>query len=654
MINSTRFTHLSSPIEIGSVTVKNRMFMAPMDTGFGNTEWGGFTREGIEYFVRRAEGGFGLLFSGGTNGDCVVDGCDGILNHPDEFIAQGKELNARIAKYGCRMFIQLSMNVGRNGGLKTPSPLPTLGDPNVTTKELTIDEIHTKVSEMGKAAKLCKDAGFAGVDIHAMHWGHLLDSFALAYMNHREDEYGGSLENRIRVAKEIVEAIKRECGPDFPVTMRLALKSYMKGFNKASFDGSEEVGRTPEEAIEIGKLLESYGYDGLSVDAGTLDAFYYAMPPSYIPQGFMLDMAARLKQAVSIPVLCGGRMADPEMNEKAIRDGKIDAVVIGRQAIADPDYGNKVTEEKSEEIRTCIGCNQGCIWGYFTSGKVGCAVNPEVGYEGVKKITKADTAKKVVIVGGGISGMEAARVLKLRGHDVTLYEKSNVLGGNLIPAGAHDFKVEIGSLTEYYRNQMKLLNVDVRLNTEVNDDKLKHLNADAVILAAGSVPVMPRSIDGIEKAVSGVDALLERKPVGNNVVIVGGGLVGCEIAYGYAKEGRQVTIVEALDQILNLNNVPGMNKAMLLDAFEYYGVQIYTGTRLKSVQDEGALVELPDGTEKKLAADTVILSIGYRPLPSMKESLSESGIAVYEIGDGHKVGNVMSCIAEAYETAVNI
>ena len=653
-MNSTSFSHLSSQITIGSVTLKNRMFMAPMDTGFGNTEWGGFTREGIEYFVRRAEGGFGLLFSGGTNGDCIVDGCDGILNHPDEFIAQGKELNARIAKYDCKMFIQLSMNVGRNGGLKTPSPLPTLGDPNVITKELTIDEIHTKVFEMGKAARLCKEAGFAGVDIHAMHWGHLLDSFALAYMNHREDEYGGSLENRIRVAKEIVEAIKRECGPDFPVTMRLALKSYMKDLNKASFDGSEEVGRTPEEALEIGKLLESYGYDGLSVDAGTLDAFYYAMPPSYIPQGFMLDMASQLKQAVNIPVLCGGRMADPKMNEKAIGDGKIDAVVIGRQAIADPEYANKVSEGKAEEIRTCIGCNQGCIWGYFCSGRVGCAVNPEVGYEGVKKITKADTAKKVVIVGGGVAGMEAARILKLRGHNVTLYEKSNVLGGNLIPAGAHDFKVEIGSLTEYFRNQMKLLNVDARLNEEVNADKLKNLNADAVILATGSVPVMLPSIDGIEMSVSGVDALLGSKPIGNNVVIVGGGLVGCEIAYGYAKEGKKVTIVEALDQILNLNNVPGMNKAMLLDAFEFYGVQIYTGTRLKSVQDDGALVELPDETEKKITADKVILSIGYRPLPSMKENLTESGVEVYEIGDGHKVGNVMSCIAEAYETARQI
>ena len=649
-----KYEYLTKPITIGKVQIKNRMFMAPMDTGFGNSDWGGFTPKGIEYFVRRAEGGFGILFSGGTNGDCVVDGCDGILNHPDVFIRQGKELNGRINAYGSRMFIQLSMNVGRNGGLKTPSPLPTLSDPNVITKALTVEEIHTKVNEMGKAAKLVKEAGFAGVDIHAMHWGHLLDSFALAYMNHRTDEYGGSLENRIRVAREIIESIKRECGDDFPVTMRLALKSYMKGFNKASFDGSEEAGRTLDEAIEIGNLLESYGYDGLSVDAGTLDAFYYAMPPSYISQGFMLDMAAKLKEAVNIPVLCGGRMADPDMNEKAIAEGKIDAAVIGRQAIADPDYGNKVTEGRPEEIRTCIGCNQGCIWGYFCTGRIGCAVNPEVGYETEKKIEKAGAAKKVVIVGGGVAGMEAARVAKLRGHDVTLYEKSSVLGGNLIPAGAHDFKTEIGSLTGYYRNQMKLLNVDIRMDTEVNTEMLKSSGADAVILATGSVPVMPRSIEGIEKAVSGVDALLGRKPVGNKVVIVGGGLVGCEIAYGHAKEGRQVTIVEALDQILDLNNVPGMNKAMLLDAFEFYGTHIYTGTKLKTVLDDGAIVELPDGTEIKLAADTVILSIGYRPLPSMKDSLAGSGIAIYEIGDGNKVGNVMSCIAEAYETAAKL
>ena len=651
---NSKYKHLTNPITIGSVTIKNRMFMAPMDTGFGNNEYGGFTQAGIDYFVRRAEGGFGLLFSGGTNGDCVVDGCDGILNHPEEFVEQGRQLNEKIAKFGAKMFIQLSMNVGRNGGLKTPSPLPTLANPDVTTVALTVEEIQTKVREIGKAAKLVKDAGFAGVDIHAMHWGHLLDSFALSVMNHRNDEYGGSLENRLRIAKEIIDAIRQECGEDFPVTMRLALKSYMKGFNKASFDGSEEVGRTLEEAIEISKLLESYGYDALSVDAGTLDAFYYAMPPSYIPAGFMLDLTAKVKEAVSIPVLCGGRMANPDISEKAIADGIIDAAVIGRQAIADPDYAKLVSEGRTDEIRTCIGCNQGCIWGFFCNGRVSCAVNPEVGYEGEPQPMKAEKPKKIIVVGGGIAGMEAARIAKKRGHDVTLMEKSGTLGGNLIPAGAHDFKVEIHQLTNYYKRQMELLGIDIQMNTEATPEILRQAGADTIILATGSVPVMPRSIEGIEKAVSGVDALLGKKPVGQKVVVVGGGLVGCEIAYGYAKEGRDVTIVEALDQILNLGSVPIMNKTMLLDGFEYYGTSIYTSTKLKSVLDDGAIVVLPDGNEKKLDADTVILSIGYRPLPSLKEELSCCDAEIIEIGDGRQVGNVLTCVKDAYESACRI
>ena len=651
---NSKYQQLSSPITIGSVTIKNRMFMAPMDTGFGNNEYGGFTQAGIEYFVRRAEGGFGLLFSGGTNGDSIVDGCDGILNHPDEFIEQGKQLNERIAQFGAKMFIQLSMNVGRNGGLKTPSPLPTLANPDVTTQALTVEEIHTKVREMGKAAKLVKDAGFAGVDIHALHWGHLLDSFALSVMNQREDEYGGSLENRLRIAKEIIDAIRQECGKDFPVTMRLALKSYMKGFNKASFDGSEEVGRTLEEAIEISKLLESYGYDALSVDAGTLDAFYYAMPPSYIPAGFMLDLTRKVKEAVSIPVLCGGRMADPDISEKAIAEGIIDAVVIGRQAIADPDFAKLVTKGRTDEIRTCIGCNQGCIWGFFCNGRVSCAVNPEVGHECEPQPMKAEKVKKVIVVGGGIAGMEAARIAKKRGHNVTLMEKSGTLGGNLIPAGAHDFKVEIHQLTNYYKRQMELLGIDIQMNTEATPEILRQAGADTIILATGSVPVMPRSIKGIEKAVSGVDALLGKKPIGRKVVIVGGGLVGCEIAYGYAKEGRDVTIVEALDQIMNLGSVPIMNKTMLLDGFEHYGTTIYTSTKLKSVLDDGAIVVLPDGNEKKLDADTVILSIGYRPVPSLKEDLSCCDAEIIEIGDGRQVGNVLTCVKDAYESACRI
>lgn len=647
-----KYPEISKPIKIGSMTVKNRMMMAPMDTGFGNNAWGGFTPDGMEYFVRRAKSGFGLVFSGGTNVDSIVDGVDTLTNHADEFIRTGLEMNRRLAQYDCKMFIQLSMNVGRNAGLKTPSPLPTLGNPNVTTQALTVDEIHTKVKQVAKAAKIVQQAGFAGVDIHAMHWGHLLDSFALELMNRREDEYGGSLENRLRFAKEIVEAIKAECGKDFPVTMRIALKSYMKGFNKASFDGSDEAGRTLEEAIEICKLLEQYGYDAVSTDVGTLDAFYYAMPPSYVPLGFTVDMAYEVKKAVNIPVLCGGRMADPEINERAIAEGKIDAVVIGRQAIADPDYANKILEDKPEEVRTCIGCNQGCIWGYSTKGKVGCAVNPKVGYE-ARELTKTDKPKTVAIIGGGVAGMGAARVLTLRGHKVTIFEKSDHLGGNLVPAGAHYFKCEVASLNEYFRHQMKLMDIDVTLNCDMTAEKINALGADAVILALGSSPMMPK-IKGWERdnVISGEEALLGRKPVGERIIVVGGGLVGCEIAYGYAKESRKVTVVEALDELMKRGDVPRMNNDFLLDAFTYYGTQIYTSAKLTEVCDEGAVLEFSDGTQQTIPCDTVIMSVGYRPLRSMKDELTVK--EVYEIGDGRQVGNVLTCIADAYKVACEI
>lgn len=650
------YSNLSKSIRIGEVTIKNRMFMAPMDTGFGNTPDGIFTPEGVEYFVRRAQGGFGLLFSGGTNVDGTVDGTPCILDNPQKFVSVGRALNDRLRAYGTKMFIQLTLNIGRNAGLKSPSKLPAWQNPSVTTEELTLEEIHTKIREMGKAAKLVKQAGYAGIDIHALHWGHLIDSFALAYMNHREDEYGGTLENRLRICKDIIEVIKENCGKDFPVTMRMALKSYMKDFDKASFDGSEEVGRTLEEAIEIAKLLESYGYDGLSTDVGTLDAFYYAMPPAYVPAGSSLELAAEVKKHVSIPILCGSRFADPDIAEQAIAEGKVDAAVIGRQAIADPDFARKIIAGKPECVRTCIGCNQGCIWGYFTKGKVSCAVNPEVGYEGRGGITKAPEQKKVIVVGGGVAGMEAARIASMRGHHVTLFEKSNVLGGNLIPAGNHDFKYEVARLNDYFINEMRTKNIDVRLNSPVTPEELRAMGADAIILATGSVPVMPRSIPGIDhaKTISGVDACMNIRPVGEKVVIVGGGLVGCEIAYGYAKEGKQVTIVEALDDILMVNDVPAMNKLMLVDAFDFYKTRVLTGTRLKEVNDSGAVVEKKDGTQETIEADTVIMSIGYRSVPSMEEDLSGCGAEIYTIGDGNRVGNVLTCIQDAYEVASHL
>lgn len=252
--------------------------------------------------------------------------------------------------------------------------------------------------------------------------------------------------------------------------------------------------------------------------------------------------------------------------------------------------------------------------------------------------------------------MEAARIASMRGHDVTLFEKSSVLGGNLIPAGNHDFKYEVAKLNDYFVNEMMAKDITVHLNTEVSVDSLRSMGADAIILATGSVPVMPRSIPGIDhpKTMSGVDACMNTRPVGEKVVIVGGGLVGCEIAFGYAKEGKQVTIVEALDAILKVNDVPAMNKMMLVDAFEHYGTRVLTSTKSKEVNDSGAVVEKQDGTVETIDADSVVLSIGYRSVPSMAAQLAGCGAEIYEIGDGNRVGNVLTCIQDAYEVASHL
>jgi len=329
-----------------------------------------------------------------------------------------------------------------------------------------------------KSAKIAKDSGFAGVEVHSIHWGYLLDQFALSMMNHRTDEYGGSLENRLRAAREILEGIKQECGGDFPVSMRLGLKTFVKGFEQATLTVEEEIGRTIEEGIEIAKLLESYGYDCLNVDTGIYDSFYYACPPMYMPKGYMVELAAKAKAAVNIPILAGGRMNDPEIAEAAIRDEKIDAVVMGRAALADPEYPNKVLTGHTEKIRPCIACNQGCITRLQQGKQPTCAVNPAAMREIRFAMRPAVQAKKVVVVGGGVAGMEAARTAALRGHNVSLYEKKQELGGNLIPGGSHSFKKEVRELNAWYQNELNNLPVEIHMGEGVTAEQLQKMGAD--------------------------------------------------------------------------------------------------------------------------------------------------------------------------------
>ena len=654
------YEHLGKPLQIGRLTIKNRFCMAPIGGGQHHLPGGGLKDETIQYLIERAKGGFGLIFTGAIAADGTVDPYTGvgptILQNPDAFKMTATELNERAGAYGTKIFAQITMGLGRNyPNLPAPSAVHVFRHPGEVSPELTIDQIKSKIESVVKASKIAKDSGFSGVEVHSIHWGYLLDQFALSMMNHRTDEYGGSLENRLRAAKEILEGIKQECGSDFPVSMRLGLKTFVKGFEQASLTGEEEIGRTLEEGVEIAKLLESYGYDCLNVDTGIYDSFYYACPPMYMPKGYLVELAAKAKEAVNIPILAGGRMNEADIAENAIQDGKIDAVVLGRAALADPEYPNKVLTGHTEKIRPCIACNQGCITRLQQGKQPTCAVNPVAMREVRYALRPCVQPKKVVVVGGGVAGMEAARTAAMRGHKVSLYEKNESLGGNLIPGGSHSFKKEVRELNAWYQNELKALPVEIHTGETVTSEQLRNMDADVIILATGSVPVMP-NIPGMDdkKVLGCMEAFAHPEKVGQKVMVIGGGLVGCEMALDYAQDGKEVMVVEALPKILSagiLSPIP--NGQMIPDLFEHHHVTVLEKHRLSAVENGKVILE-SDGQKKVLDADTVVIAVGFRPAPSMAQELQGCGAVVYEIGDGQKVSTILHAVWDGYEVGNNI
>ena len=654
------YEYLGKPLQIGRLTIKNRFCMAPIGGGQHHLPGGGLKDETIQYLVERAKGGFGLIFTGAIAADGTVDPYTGvgptILQNPDAFKMTATELNERAGAYSTKIFAQITMGLGRNYlNLPAPSPVHVFRHPGEVSPELTRDQIKSKIESVVKASKIAKDSGFSGVEVHSIHWGYLLDQFALSMMNHRTDEYGGSLENRLRAAKEILEGIKQECGSDFPVSMRLGLKTFVKGFEQASLTGEEEIGRTLEEGIEIAKLLESYGYDCLNVDTGIYDSFYYACPPMYMPKGYLVELAAKAKEAVNIPILAGGRMNEADIAERAIRDGKIDAVVLGRAALADPEYPNKVLTGHTKKIRPCIACNQGCITRLQQGKQPTCAVNPAAMREVRYALRPCVQPKKVVVVGGGVAGMEAARTAAMRGHKVSLYEKNESLGGNLIPGGSHNFKKEVRELNAWYQNELKVLPVEIHTGEAVTADQLRNMDADVIIVAAGSVPVTPK-VPGIDdkKVIGCMEAFAHPEKVGQKVMVIGGGLVGCEMALEYAQDGKEVTVVEALPKILSAGiPSPIPNGQMIPDLFEHHHVAVLENHRLSAVEDGRVILE-SDGQKKAFDADSVVIAVGFRPVPSMAQELKGCGAAVYEIGDGQKVSTILHAVWDGYEVGNNI
>lgn len=661
-----KYTTLFQPVQIGKVEIKNRFAMAPMGPlGLADAE-GGFNRRGIEYYVRRAQGGVGLIITGVTMVDDVIEvhsrpNCPTSTHNPVHFVRTSREMTERIHAYDAKVFLQMSAGFGRvtiPTNLGEADPVAPSAIPHrwldKTCRPLTIDEIHHIVEQFGQGAYNAKRAGFDGVQIHAVHEGYLLDQFAISFFNQRTDQYGGSLENRLRFAKEIVEEIKNRCGQDFPVTLRYSLKSFIKDWRKGALPGEafEEKGRDIEEGLAAAQLLEKYGYDALDVDAGCYDAWWWNHPPMYQEKGLYIPFAKKVKEVVSIPVICAGRMDDAARATEAVQQLACDIVSLGRPLLADPDYVNKVASDKEETARPCISCQEGCMGRIQHYSSLNCAVNPECCREADGGLKPAQRKKRILIVGGGVAGCEAARVLALRGHEPIIYEQTDHLGGNLLPGGVPFFKEDEHRLAQWYMQELYKLGVDVHLRSHMGPEDVTRIPSDAIIVATGSTP---RLIDfGSDKVVTAADVLEGKVPAGKKVAVIGGGLVGCETALWLQEEGHDVTLVEVEDELLAKNGpLCSANSDMLKELLPFKGVKVLTSTQVDKVGDEGLLVTRQGQTES-IPADTVVLAVGYKSQAGIYEALKYDVPNVYKIGDARKVANIMYAIWDAYELASHL
>ena len=683
-----KYESLFTPWKIGNVEIKNRIVMCPMGGtslfGWFELTGCGFDKEAAKLFLERANNNVGLIIPGIAPLRDTFWG-KWLWQNPKMF-KELKEFMDEIHKTGAKLFIQLTAGMGRSWAitelvgplhknkftralikpvldtsheLASPSAQPARWAPDIECPEMTKEQIHEIIEAFAKTAKLCKDAGVDGVEVHAVHEGYLLDQFAIEFFNKRTDEYGGSFENRYRFAAEVVKAIKEACGDDFPVSLRYSVESKLKGFQKGIVPGEDakEMGRDMAESERAAKYLQDAGYDMLNANNGTYDSWYWAHPPMYMPQNCNLDDVAHIKKFVDIPVVCAGRM-EPDVAAKAIADGKIDGMGVARQFLADPAWITKLLEDRLEDIRPCICCHSGCFnfsssKGHYntqdlkdTMGLARCALNAETMQSKKHYIKPAKKIKNVAVIGGGIGGMESALVLAKRGHKVTLYEKSGELGGVFIAAAAPSFKEKDRDLIAWYKRELTKYPIEVKLNTEIKD--VASLGADEIIIATGSTPNrIP--VPGIDKGIQAIDFLLGKQEVGQNVTIIGGGLTGCEIAYELYLQGKTPTIVEMMDDLVVTPGICLANTSFLRDFFEANKVTVHLETRLSEITDEGVTVTDKEGKSFKIAADNVILSTGYRSAP-----LVAKGKNIHVIGDACKVGNLRTVIWQAWDECMKI
>ena len=685
------YNALFTPWNIGKVEIKNRIVMCSMGgtSIFGWMEPNHFDKEAANFLLERARNNVGLILPGIAP---IRDTMGGkwLYQNKAKF-KQLKEFMDEFHKTGAKLFIQLTAGMGRAMAVNdlmvkmiSNKAFGTLGKPifdmdyicasasatpnrwadGVYSRPFKVKEIQQIIKAFAKTAKLCMDAGVDGVEVHAVHEGYMLDQFTMKYTNQRTDEYGGSFENRYRFPAEIVKAIKKTCGDDFPVSLRYSVVSKTKGFREGALPGEDdyvEVGRDMAESEQAAKFLQDAGYDMLNCDNGTYDAWYWAHPPAYMPENCNLADVSHIKEFVDIPVVCAGKMT-PAAAAEAIGEGKLDAMGAARQFLVDPEWVTKLMDEREADIKPCINCHNACFTmaryeGTSNIQDLGdaihmarCALNPRTMQTGKYKVVKAKKAKKVAIIGGGIGGMESALLLAERGHSVTIFEKSDRLGGIFIQASAPGYKERDRELIEWYRREVaKRPEITVKLNTPISSIKeLKKLcKPDEIIVATGSAPKRP-PIKGIEHSIEATEYLSGRE-VGDNVIIIGGGLTGCEIAYDLILKGKKPQIVEMKNDLIAVKGVCLANSSFLREMLAFKETPVYLNTTLLEITGDGVRVRDKDGKEFDLKGDSVIVSVGYNPAPLAKESGK-----VHLVGDANGVGNLRTVVWRAWDVCMKI
>lgn len=643
-----QYPNLFSPIKIGETTIKNRVFMPPISTNLADK--GYVTDALVKHYAARAKGGVGLIVTEVTTVEPTYVYLPGDMSIADDsFIPGWKKLTDAVHQYGTKILPQLF----HPAYMAFPIPgTPRLIAPSFVgpyyakeaPRPVTVEELHTIIKQFGEAALRVKKAGADGVEIHAAHAHGLLGGFLSPLYNKRTDEYGGDINGRLRLTLEVIREVRKTCGSDFIIDVRISGDEYSDG------------GLNLNDAIYVSKQLEKAGVDMLHVSGGTTIKRGSSIPAPGTKMGSHSALSAEIKKYVSIPVATVGRITEPWIAEELIANGKADICMIGRANLCEPEFCNKAQAGKIDEIRPCIGCLR-CLNGIMFGKRVSCTVNPSFEPENEDTLLPADTKKNVLVIGGGPAGMEAAFVAAKRGHHVVLADKQDALGGTVRIAAVPIAKQDLTQLIKYQAHKLEQAGVEVLLNTEITLEVIKEQYADyEIILCGGSTPIVPSFMTEFKDYMTADDVLYGRKFPGRKIVIIGGGSVGCETADYLAPilndrfpRNREIILIEMAHEIMANESGPG--RSLLVQRMMEKGIQIICDAKVEEVSND-TIQYSKDGVDYQITdADTLVLAMGYRPNVTLQEQLTDAGISYAVLGDCKKLGNIKDAISEGYEYA---